>query len=121
MNLKKIFLFFCSFVGITFMSCSALAAKENIPLVTAQKIELTESAEILVYPAKVESKIHSVVLAESEGVVRDIKTIGSEVSRGATVLSIRNSDPVYQYAPVLVKSPVNGVLSEVFVTEGAQV
>jgi multidrug efflux pump subunit AcrA (membrane-fusion protein) len=121
MNLKKIFLFFCSFVGITFMSCAALAAKENIPLVTAQKIELTESAEILVYPAKVESKIHSVVLAESEGVVRDIKTIGSEVSRGATVLSIRNSDPVYQYAPVLVKSPVNGVLSEVFVTEGAQV
>ena len=108
-------------ISVVLFTSSVFAAKETVPVVSAQKIELTESAEVLIYPAKVESKIHSVVLAESEGVVRNILTIGSELKRGAVILSIRNSDPVYQYAPVQIKSPVQGVLSEVFVTEGAQV
>lgn len=105
---------------VTIHPC-AQAAKENIPLVTAQKIQLSETAETLIYPAKIESKIHTVVLADADGVVRNMMTLGSEIKRGTTVLTIRNSDPVYQYAPVQIKSPIQGVLSETFVTEGSQV
>lgn len=97
------------------------AATEKIPLVAANKIQLTETSDLLVYPAKVESKIHSVILAETDGVVRQIITLGTPVKRGTTLMSLKQSDPVYQYAPVQVQSPVQGVVSEIFVSEGAQV
>lgn len=102
-------------------SATSFAAPENIPVVTAKKIDLSDNVETLIYPAKVESKVYSVLLAENDGVVQNILNIGTEVKRGQSLLKIRNSDPVYQYAPIQARSPVNGIVSEVFVTEGAQV
>jgi multidrug efflux pump subunit AcrA (membrane-fusion protein) len=97
------------------------ATKINIPVVTAKKIDLSENVETLIYPAKVESKVFSILLAESDGVVQNILNIGTPVKTGQSLMKIRNSDPVYQYAPVQVRSPVKGIISEVFVTDGAQV
>jgi RND family efflux transporter MFP subunit len=76
----------------------------------------------LSYPARVVPKINSTVLADSDGVVTKIPAIlGQRVSARQTLVVITHTDPVYQYAPMRVVSPISGVVSAITVAEGSQV
>ena len=100
----------------------AFAAIPRKPLVYTQSVKSKELSEVLTYPARVEPRIRASVVAENDGVVSKIvASLGRTVKAGAPILVIRNSDPVYQYAPMVVTAPVAGVVSRVEVTEGSRV
>jgi multidrug efflux pump subunit AcrA (membrane-fusion protein) len=94
---------------------------ESLPIVQIKKIALTESSETLTYPARVESKVSATILAEMEGVVRQVVTLGAAVKKGQVLFKIQQLDPVYQYAPAKILAPVSGVVSQVEVNLGTQV
>jgi len=92
------------------------------PVVIAKSIQATEVFDSLIYPARIVSKVNAALLAESDGVVRSIsKPLGSRVTRGNTVLTLINPDPVYTFAPFEVHAPVTGVVSAIEVTKGSRV
>ena len=91
-------------------------------IVFTSVLKAVELFDQLSYPGRVESKVNTTVLSEADGVVSRIFTpLGRSVKRRERVLEITHTDPVYQYAPVLMISPVSGVVSSVDVTEGTQV
>jgi multidrug efflux pump subunit AcrA (membrane-fusion protein) len=110
-----------------FISATAMAVPaptnpvETLPIVQIKKVALTEVSETLSYPAKVESKVSAAILAEMEGVVRQVVTLGTPVKKGAVLFKIEQLDPVYQYAPAKILAPVSGVVSQVDVDLGTQV
>jgi multidrug efflux pump subunit AcrA (membrane-fusion protein) len=94
---------------------------KKIPAVQALKVEPVDIAETLVYPARVESRVEATLLSDANGIVRDMANLGSPVKRGQKVMIIQQTDPIYQYSPFKVTSPVNGVISELFVSAGSRV
>lgn len=97
-------------------------ADEKKPVVFVKQARLTELAETLTYPARIEPRIKASVLAESDGVVTKIVApLGSSVKAHAPLLFVRNTDPVYRFAAMVVTAPVAGVVSRVEVTEGSRV
>lgn len=113
------------YIGLLYTGQLAVAATdttpETIPVVQIKKVTLTESAETLSYPARIESRISGTILAEIEGVVREVATLGSHVKKNQVLFKIQQLDPVYQYAAAKIVAPVSGVVSEVDVTLGTQV
>lgn len=110
-----------SLVGLLFWGSVSLAATETIPVVQTKKVELTENSESLSYPARVESRVSGAILAEIEGVVREVAVLGAPVKKGQVLFKIQQLDPVYQYAPAKIVAPVSGVVSQVEVNIGTQV
>lgn len=96
-------------------------APEVLPIVQIKKVTLTESIETLSYPARIESRVNSVILAEIEGVVREVATLGAPVKKGQVLFRIQQLDPVYRYAAAKIVAPVSGVVSEVDISLGTQV
>ncbi len=92
------------------------------PVVTTQVAEPQRVAQMLTFPARIESKINARILAESDGVVqRIVAPLGSKVRRGSGLLVIKNVEGGFSYAPLTVTSPVTGTVSQVKVTVGSQV
>lgn len=92
------------------------------PIVFTDTIRSSELFDTLTYPARLSPTINATLLAETEGIVsRIVAPLGKQVSKGQTLLSLRNTDPVYDYAPLNVKAPVAGIISSVDVTEGTRV
>jgi multidrug efflux pump subunit AcrA (membrane-fusion protein) len=96
--------------------------EDKKPVVFVAKAAVTELSEILTYPARIEPRIKASVLSEADGVVTKIVApLGSSVKARATLLYVRNTDPVYRFAAMAVTAPVAGVVSRVEVTEGSRV
>lgn len=118
---------FLSFLGVLVSGIGLAQAAEKVqappaPVVLVQPARRSDLFEVLTYPARVAPKINANVLAESEGVVAQIRTpLGTRVARGKPLLVLKHTDPVYQYAPVVITAPVSGVVSAVEVTEGTLV
>jgi multidrug efflux pump subunit AcrA (membrane-fusion protein) len=107
--------------GLLLFSQITSAAVDTIPVVQIKKVALTESTETLSYPARVESRVSASILAEVEGVVRTVVSLGTRVNKGQVLFKIQQLDPVYQYAPAKIVAPVSGVVSEIEVNLGTQV
>ncbi|HUP58594.1 MAG TPA: efflux RND transporter periplasmic adaptor subunit [Bdellovibrionota bacterium] len=116
----RVFVYLLVLAGLV---AQARAAENGKPaIVFVRKLTSVELFDQLSYPARIVSKVNTTLLAEADGVVSKIHaSLGAPVARKAKVLQIRHTDPVYQYAPVTVLSPVAGVVSSVDVTEGTQV
>ncbi len=110
-----------SLAGLFLAGSVSWAATDTTPVVQIKKVELTENSESLSYPARVESRVSGAILAEVEGVVREVVTLGAHVKKGQVLFKIQQLDPVYQYAPAKIVAPVSGVVSQIEVTVGTQV
>lgn len=110
-----------SFLGVLCAGSISLAAVETVPVVQVKKVTLTENSETFSYPARVESRVSGAILAEVEGVVREVATLGTRVKKGQVLFRIQQLDPVYQYAPAKIVAPITGVVSQVEVNIGTQV
>ena len=87
--------------------------KAEIAKVIVQEMTATDDIKRLLVPVKVEPKVRSVVTADVEGFVTRIKRpLGSKVVAGEVILYIENKDPGFTFAPVPVRAPVAGVLSQ---------
>jgi multidrug efflux pump subunit AcrA (membrane-fusion protein) len=100
----------------------SIAATEGPAVVFVDIVKPKRLFESLTYPARVVPKLNTTILAETDGIVSRIYApLGQRVARKQRVLAITHTDPVYQYAPVLMLAPVAGVVSAIEVTEGSQV
>lgn len=107
---------------IAFVPQPSWAAVEKKPVVFTKIVNSTELSETLAYPARVEPRIRASVIAETDGVVsKIIAPLGSRIQARKPLLVIKNTDPIYQYSPMVVTSAVDGVVSRVEVTEGSRV
>lgn len=110
-----------SFISTAF-SASTPAPAIKKPIVSVETVKLSRIYDVLSYPARVIPKINASILSETEGVVQKILApLGQRVSKGQRLMIIVNTDPVYNYAPVVVSASVNGVVSKLDVTEGSRV
>lgn len=97
-------------------------SEDKLPVVFVEPLKSTEIFDSLTYPARLTPKINALVLSESDGVVQKLLTpLGTPVKKGAVLAVIKNSDPIYNFAPLKVLAPVTGVVSAVSVTEGSHV
>ncbi len=92
------------------------------PMVTAKAIQFSEVFDSLIYPARLISRVNATLMAETDGVVKTLnRRLGSRVQSGEPILTLVNPDPVYTFAPFEVHSPVAGVISALWVTQGTRV
>jgi HlyD family secretion protein len=98
------------------------AAPTKIVSVSAMTAKPTELYTLLTYPARIQPKVNASLLSETEGVVSDIPApLGKVVRKNQRVMVIKNTDPLYDYAPFQVLAPVSGVVSNMDVTVGSRV
>lgn len=112
------------FIACSLWISTAIAAVSPAPTPTVFVEHLTSTAlfDRLTYPAKVKPKVEAFVLAEVDGVLDKVHgALGQKVRKGQALVTLRHTDPVFQYAPVVVKAPVNGVVSQIEFTEGSRV
>lgn len=104
------------------MVAVASVPEANLARVITLRAEKVAISQPLTYPALVEAKVQATVLAEADGVVKQIHSLlGQKTGRGHRLMTIQQTDPIFQFAPVAIKSPVAGIVSELNVTEGALV
>ena len=99
---------------------AANAPKQAVVFVT--EVKATELFDTLNYPARVNAKINTTVLSESDGIVVQLVTaLGHNVHSREKLLVLSHTDPIYQYAPVQITAPISGVVSTVDVSVGTHV
>lgn len=109
---------FCSYSLMAF----AEIKPADKPRVLLEEIKLLDDNKRIIVPVKVEAKIQSLVSADIEGhVTRILKPLGSLVRQGEVILYLENKDPSYTYAAVPVRSPINGVLSQMHTSQMTKV
>ena len=95
---------------------------EKTPIVYTDSVKSKELFDTLTYPARVTPSVNASLLSDADGIVHKIfAPLGRPVKKGQRVLTIKNTDPVYDYAPLAVNAPVTGVVSGIEVTEGSRV
>lgn len=106
-----------------FVTIQTYAAETPPPAtVLVKKAIKGELFDRLSYPARIVSKVNTTLRSEIDGIVgKVVSPLGSRVRKGQVILSVRHTDPVYEYAPFVVRAPVAGVVSSVPVSEGSQV
>ncbi len=92
------------------------------PEVFTEPIKLKDVQKKLVFPGIVRSQKQSLILAENSGVVTRLKKqLGYSVSKNEVIGYIENPDPVYQYKPLPIRSPIAGRITDMRFFEGSQV
>jgi multidrug efflux pump subunit AcrA (membrane-fusion protein) len=95
---------------------------EPLAVVSGKAMNVEDISDVLSYPARLVPKVNSVVLAESDGVIGRIPvSLGERVHPRQTLIVLNHTDPIYKYAPLAAYSPIEGVISSIEVSEGAQV
>jgi multidrug efflux pump subunit AcrA (membrane-fusion protein) len=117
-------LIFCKIISIFLfigIFSSTFAATEPAKVRT-QVLKKIEDSNLLLFPARAYSRVETNLYAEYEGIVQTLPlNVGQKVSKNGTLMMIQNTDPVYQYAPVRIYSPVGGVVSAMEVKQGTHV
>ncbi|MGE4108811.1 MAG: efflux RND transporter periplasmic adaptor subunit [Bacteriovoracia bacterium] len=121
-------LFWCGTIGVVGTAHSStppagLSADPNdqaTVFVSVMKEDLL--SEQLTYPARVVPRTNASVTSETDGMVMKVLVpLGQRVKRGQALVVVQHTDPAYDYAPVVHKAPVAGILSQVAVTPGNRV
>lgn len=117
-------IFLAALIGVAQISTAAPTVMPPVdnPRVVLEEIKLSEDKKRIIVPVKVEAKIQSLVSADIEGhVTRLLKPLGSVVKSGEIVLYLENKDPGFTYAAVPVRTPVAGVISQIWTSQMAKV
>ncbi|MBC7464734.1 MAG: HlyD family efflux transporter periplasmic adaptor subunit [Bdellovibrio sp.] len=113
---------FMSVTNLAFAASSDSAKPVDHPKVLLEEIKTLDDKKRIIVPVKVEAKIQSLVSADIEGhVTKILKPLGSTVKAGETILFLENKDPGFTYAAVPVRSPVAGVVSQIWTSQMAKV
>ena len=108
-----------SLISILCFLFSSIYAATTPKSVFAAKVKTSEIFDTLSYPAQILPKIEASVLAESQGSVEKIfVTLGKQVKKGETLLAVKQVDPAYNYVPMKITSPINGIVTQILTTEG---
>jgi len=116
---------FCLVLAMTFIAATASTSARSAPqkpMVFAKDLKKTELADVISYPARVVSQVSAALFSEFDGrIIRITAPLGSSVAAGKSVVVVKNTDPVYEFAPAAITAPVTGVVSQLDISVGAQV
>ncbi|MCB0370754.1 MAG: HlyD family efflux transporter periplasmic adaptor subunit [Bdellovibrionales bacterium] len=111
-----------SILALLFISSIDCLGIVNKPEVIVVKANESLVKKTLTFPGVTKSQKQSNILAETSGVIRRIqKQLGATVRRGDVLAWIENPDPVYQYKPLPIRSPISGKLTKEETLEGSLV
>lgn len=109
-------------LSVLLFCISSFAAPITDPVVFVSTIKAEEIADQLSYPVRIESTIKASILSDYEGVVTQVLVpLGQRVRKGVSLFKVEQTDPVFQYAPMNVKSSVPGVVSAIRISVGSRV
>lgn len=101
------------------VSHAATPKKASVLVMDAQPQALSDS---LSFPGRVRSRINAIQTSEIEGqVIKIDKPLGAKVRKGDVILTLQNTDPVYRYAPIKVRTTANGYVTSLDVSLMAKV
>lgn len=117
-----------SLVGMLFLSFSNLAYSDEKkptkpkPKVKVEKAAATTFHDELKFPSVLASKSKVKVVAEVSAQVLavDVK-LGSKVTKGQTLMSIKQTKPLGQFKPIMIQAPVDGFVESIRTAVGSQV
>lgn len=110
------------FILFSLNAMAALDAKPKKTEVFTEQLKSKDIQKKLVFPGTVRSQKQSLILAENSGVVTRLKKqLGYSVSKNEIIGYIENPDPVYQYKPMPIRSPIAGRITDMRFFEGSQV
>jgi multidrug efflux pump subunit AcrA (membrane-fusion protein) len=114
--------FAAAFLFLRAVPARASAEQTKPAVVVIQSLKYSEIYDSLSFPARVVPVVNTSVLSETDGVVTQVYApLGKKVGKRDRILTVKHTDPVYQYAPVQVIAPVTGVISQLEVSPGSQV
>jgi multidrug efflux pump subunit AcrA (membrane-fusion protein) len=109
-------------LGAVFLHAAPEPEASKIPTVFILQAKAIPLFDRLTYPARLTPKVNAQILAESDGVVQKIEMpLGRPVRRNQRLMTLKHTDPIYDFALVSVLAPVKGVVSSIDVTEGTVV
>lgn len=118
----KLLLKFFSILFLSLLISQTSWGKAKTQKVFVKVAKKQEVFDQFTYPAKVTPKVLAYILAESQGIVTNIRyNLGDRIHKLSTVAQVKNTDPVYEYQAMKLKAPVTGVVSRIFTTEGSLV
>lgn len=104
-------------VALSFFSAPIRAAvpkKASVLLLQAKSEEFSDNLQ---FPGRVRSRVNDIMTSEIEGkVIKIEKPLGSAIKKGDVILVLQNTDPVYRYAPIRLRSLSSGFLTSLDVT-----
>lgn len=104
------------------VATAAVDTKQKKTEVFTEILKVQDIQKKLVFPGTVRSQKQSLILAENSGVVTRLKKqLGYSVSKNEVIGYIENPDPVYQYKPMPIRSPISGRITDMRFFEGSQV
>lgn len=106
---------------ILIFSLNVLATVKK-PEVFTEQIKTQNIQKKLLFPGTVRSQKQTLILAENSGVVSRLKKqLGYSVKKNEVIGYIENPDPVYQFKPLPIRSPIAGRITDMRFFEGSQV
>lgn len=110
-----------SYLPLT-VAAAAPVDKPQAPLVFVLQAKTDDLFDSLTYPARLVPLYTATLLSDADGIVKKISApLGKSVKRNESIMVLGNIDPIYKFAPLVVRAPVAGVVSSVEVTEGSRV
>lgn len=102
--------------GLFFVSSTY--AKDK-PIVTMAKAKKTVFEKTMLFPAKIYSKVSSLIKSDGDLIVIDkLVKLGQEVKKGDPLLVLRNRDLSMHYEKRILKATVDGVVANINVNKG---
>lgn len=115
-TLKMIFIF-----SALLSNAFAVAAEKKKPSVKVVNVIEESVADLLQFPAQIQAKERSVIISEAQGNLIEITvSLGQKVKAGDTVAILQNTMPGYEFSKARLKSPIDGVVSQLFSPVGSK-
>lgn len=122
MNMKSllsILIFFLTYTGIASEGLSPPKNSKQVVIETAKYRELSDQFQ---YPSVVRTRIWANIQAETSGIIESVDVIiGQKVVVNQILGSIKNSDPVFSYNSLKIRSPINGIIQNIPFTKGTTI
>ncbi|HAZ12272.1 MAG: hypothetical protein A2X86_03455 [Bdellovibrionales bacterium GWA2_49_15] len=112
------------FLALSLLAHGIHAAEEKSPPKTVKTIKATSQVffESYTYPARIEFDTLAQVKTPVEGEVVELKTsLGRETKRGQILAVIKNTDPLFQYKTAKIVAPLDGVVTEILISDHSEV
>lgn len=110
-------------IGIYFQqnvegSSAPTSVVADLPQVVLEEISPQADKKKIVVPVKVEAKVQSLVSSDVEGhVTKILRPLGSIVRANEVIMTVENKDPGFTYAAVSIRSPIEGVVSQMWANQ----
>ncbi len=87
-----------------------------------EEAKFQQIADSYIYPSMVRPLMESKILSEDQGFIKKIITpLGSTVKKNQVLATMKRLDPIYKFRALKLMSPIDGVVSKVFIRQGTNV